>query len=47
MQENTGATSRLDFPSGRLIAVDDETDITYKLKKELEQSGFWRDVFNC
>jgi len=45
MQENTGATSRLDAP--RLMAVDDESDITFTLKKELEQSGFWLDVFNC
>jgi hypothetical protein len=47
MQENTGATPRLDVPSRRVMAVDDESDITFTLKKELEQSGFWLDVFNC
>jgi DNA-binding response OmpR family regulator len=28
------------------MAVDDEADITFTLKKELEQSGFSVDVFN-
>ena len=28
------------------MAVDDEADITFTLKKELEQSGFSLDVFN-
>jgi DNA-binding response OmpR family regulator len=28
------------------MAVDDEADITFTLKKELEQSGFSIDVFN-
>ena len=45
-QENTGTTSRLESPSRRLMAVDDEADITFTLKKELEQSGFSLDVFN-
>jgi DNA-binding response OmpR family regulator len=42
-RENTDATSTA---SRRLMAVDDEADITFTLKKELEQSGFWLDVFN-
>lgn len=42
-QENTGATSST---SGRIIAVDDEFDITFTLKMILEQSGFLPDVFN-
>jgi DNA-binding response OmpR family regulator len=41
-QQNEG-TSRA--PS-RMMAVDDEADITFTLKKELEQSGFSLDVFN-
>ena len=32
--------------SRRLMAVDDEADITFTLKKVLEQSGFLLDVFN-
>jgi two-component system, OmpR family, response regulator ChvI len=28
------------------MAVDDEADLTFTLKKELEQSGFSLDVFN-
>lgn len=32
--------------SGKLMAVDDEADITFTLKKELELSGFSLDVFN-
>jgi DNA-binding response OmpR family regulator len=28
------------------MAVDDEADITFTLKKELEQSGLSADVFN-
>jgi len=39
-QENTNANSR------RLMAVDDEPDITFTLKVVLEQSGFLLDVFN-
>jgi DNA-binding response OmpR family regulator len=42
-RENTDATSTA---SRRLMAVDDEADITFTLKKELEQSGFSLDVFN-
>jgi DNA-binding response OmpR family regulator len=30
----------------RLMAVDDEADITFTFKKVLEQSGFLLDVFN-
>jgi CheY-like chemotaxis protein len=45
-QENTNSPSRLDSSSRRLMAVDDEADITFTLKKELEQSGFSVDVFN-
>ena len=45
-QENTNSPSRLDSSSRRLMAVDDEADITFTLKKELEQSGFSLDVFN-
>jgi|ERR1700730_15846445 DNA-binding response OmpR family regulator len=45
-QHNTDMTSRLEFPPRRLMAVDDEADITFTLKKELEQSGFSLDVFN-
>jgi DNA-binding response OmpR family regulator len=45
-QENTNSPSRLDSSSRRLMAVDDEADITFTLKKELEQSGFSIDVFN-
>jgi DNA-binding response OmpR family regulator len=42
-QENTGASSTA---SSKLMAVDDEADITFTLKKALEQSGFSLDVFN-
>jgi DNA-binding response OmpR family regulator len=45
-QENRNLPSRLDSSSRRLMAVDDEADITFTLKKELEQSGFSLDVFN-
>jgi two-component system, OmpR family, response regulator ChvI len=45
-QENTDITSRLESHSRRLMAVDDEPDITFTLKKVLEQSGFLLDVFN-
>src|SRR5437660_939932 len=45
-QENTNPPSRLDCSYRRLMAVDDEADITFTLKKELEQSGFSLDVFN-
>jgi two-component system, OmpR family, response regulator ChvI len=44
--ENTDITSRLESHSRRLMAVDDEPDITFTLKKVLEQSGFPLDVFN-
>jgi DNA-binding response OmpR family regulator len=44
--ENTDITSRLESHSRRLMAVDDEPDITFTLKKVLEQSGFLLDVFN-
>ena len=43
IQENTGATSTA---SSKLMAVDDEFDITFTLKMMLEQSGFSLDVFN-
>jgi PleD family two-component response regulator len=42
-QQNGGATSTA---SGKLTAVDDESDITFTLKVVLEQSGFLLDVFN-
>lgn len=42
-QENTGASPTA---SSKLMAVDDDADITFTLKKELEQSGFSLDVFN-
>jgi len=42
-QENTAATSTT---SSKLMAVDDEFDITFTLKVVLEQSGFSLDVFN-
>jgi DNA-binding response OmpR family regulator len=45
-QENTNSPSRLNSSSRRLMAVDDEADITFTLNKELEQSGFSLDVFN-
>lgn len=45
-QENANPPSRLDSSYSRLMAVDDEADITFTLKKELEQSGFSLDVFN-
>ena len=45
-QENTNPPSRLDSSYRRLMAVHDEADITFTLKKELEQSGFSLDVFN-
>ena len=45
-QENTDITSRSESRSCRLMAVDDEPDITFTLKKVLEQSGFPLDVFN-
>jgi two-component system, OmpR family, response regulator ChvI len=45
-QENKNSPSRLDSSSRRLMAVDDEADITFTLKKELEQSGFSLEVFN-
>ena len=40
-QEDTTSTSGA---SSRLMAVDDEADITFTLKKELEQSGFCDNV---
>jgi len=42
-QENKGATSTA---SDKLMAVDDESDMTFTLKAVLEQSGFSLDVFN-
>jgi len=39
-EENTDVTYRLASPSHKLMAVDDEADITFTLKKELEQKGF-------
>ena len=45
-QVNTNSPSRLEYTTRRLMAVDDEADITFTLKKELEQSGFLLDVFN-
>jgi DNA-binding response OmpR family regulator len=42
-QENTGTSSTA---SSKLMAVDDGADITFTLKKALEQSGFSLDVFN-
>jgi DNA-binding response OmpR family regulator len=45
-QENTDITSRSESRSCRLMAVDDEPDITFTLKKVLEHSGFPLDVFN-
>ncbi len=42
-QENKGATSTA---SNKLMAVDDESDMTFTLKAVLEQSGFSLDVFN-
>ena len=42
-QNNTGSTS---IASCKLMAVDDEADITFTLKTILEQSGFSLDVFN-
>jgi DNA-binding response OmpR family regulator len=45
-QENTNSPSRLNSSSRRLMAVDDEANIAFTLKKELEQSGFTIDVFN-
>ena len=42
-QENTDTSSTA---SSKLMAVDDEADITFTLKKALEQSGFSLDVFN-
>lgn len=33
-------------PSNRLMAVDDEVDVTFTLKIALEQRGFLLDVFN-
>jgi hypothetical protein len=43
-QENTVQPSRLDSFYRRLMAVDDEADITFTPKKELEQSGLSLDV---
>jgi DNA-binding response OmpR family regulator len=42
-QENTSATSTA---SCKLMAVDDESDITFTLKMMLAQRGFLLDVFN-
>jgi two-component system, OmpR family, response regulator ChvI len=42
-QEITDATSTA---SSKLMAVDDEFDMTFTLKAVLEQSGFSLDVFN-
>ena len=42
-QEHTTSTS---IASSKLMAVDDEADITFTLKVVLEQSGFLLDVFN-
>jgi hypothetical protein len=44
-QEKTDSPSTLDYSSVRMMAVDDEADITLTVKKELEQSGLWLDVF--
>jgi DNA-binding response OmpR family regulator len=44
-REHTTSTSISIVPS-RLMAVDDEADITFTLKLVLEQSGFLVDVFN-
>ena len=40
-QENTGAN----IASSKLMAVDDEADITFTLKSGLELSAFSLDVF--
>jgi DNA-binding response OmpR family regulator len=45
-QENTDITSGSESNSCRLMAVDDEPDITFTLKKVLEQRGFPLNVFN-
>jgi hypothetical protein len=45
-QKHTDITSRIESLSRRLMAVDDEADITFTLKEGLEQSGFLIDVFN-
>ncbi len=42
-QEHTTSTSTV---SSKLMAVDDESDITFTLKAVLEQSGFLLNVFN-
>ena len=42
-QQDGGAAS---IASSKLMAVDDESDITFTLKVVLEQSGFSLDVFN-
>jgi DNA-binding response OmpR family regulator len=44
-QEHATSTST-SSASSRLMVVDDEADITFTLKKELEQSGFSLEVFN-
>jgi CheY-like chemotaxis protein len=43
--EHTTSTSNSTAPS-KLMAVDDEVDITFTLKMMLKQSGFSVDVFN-
>ncbi len=42
-QNNTGSTS---ITPSKLMAVDDEADITLTLKLVLEESGFLVDIFN-
>jgi len=41
-QESTPSSTAL----SKMMAVDDEADITFTLRKALEQSGFSVDVFN-
>ena len=46
MQENAGATPRLDVPSRRVMAVDDAKRHHLHIKEGTEQAcGFWLDVF--
>ena len=46
MQSKREHTTSISTAPSRLMALDDEADITFTLKLVLEQSGFLVDVFN-
>ena len=46
MEHTTSTSISISTAPSRLMVVDDEADIAFTLKLELEQSGFLVDVFN-